>query len=198
MRKLTLDDIADVRAYERERAEFRARVIEMKARRRVHLGDLMYLTFENTDTMRFQVQEMARVERMATDEAIAHELATYNELIPGPGELSGTLFITITAADGLREWLPRLVGIQDHVLFRLPGDREVRGVEPDAGERLTREDETTTTVHYLRFRFTPGEREAFAGAGTALAVDHPAYRAETVLDDAVRAELAADLADDAG
>jgi hypothetical protein len=93
MRKLTVDDIVDHRAYERERPEFRAHIIDLKRRRRIALGELVTIVFENTDTMRFQVQEMARAERMLSDEAIAHEVATYNELIPEPGELSGTLFI---------------------------------------------------------------------------------------------------------
>ena len=74
MRKLTIDDIKDVRAYERERDEFRAQVIAMKKRRRIPLGDLMTIVFENTDTMRFQVQEMARAERMATDAQIRDAL----------------------------------------------------------------------------------------------------------------------------
>ena len=82
----------------------------MKKRRRIALGDLITIVFENTDTMRFQVQEMARAERMLTDDAIAHEVETYNELIPGPGELSGTLFIEITDDAALREWLPKLIG----------------------------------------------------------------------------------------
>ena len=68
--------------------------------------------FENTDTMRFQVQEMARAERMLSDDAIDHEIATYNALIPEPGELSATLFIELSPTRQLREWLPKLVGIQ--------------------------------------------------------------------------------------
>ena len=96
MRKLTVDDIVDHRAYERERPGFRAGIIDMKRRRRIALGDIVTIVFENTDTMRWQVQEMARAERMLTDDAIAHEVETYNELIPNPGELSGTLFIELT------------------------------------------------------------------------------------------------------
>ncbi|MDQ1431943.1 MAG: hypothetical protein QOF40_2545, partial [Actinomycetota bacterium] len=90
---MTVDDIVDHRAYERERDTFRAHIIALKKNRRIALGDLVTIVFENTDTMRFQVQEMARAERMLTDAAIAHEVETYNELIPGPDELSGTLFI---------------------------------------------------------------------------------------------------------
>ena len=80
MRKLTVDDIVDMRAYERERAEFRQHIIELKRTRRVALGPILTVLFENTETMRWQVQEMARAERMLRDEQIAHEVDTYNEL----------------------------------------------------------------------------------------------------------------------
>ena len=160
MRKLTVDDIVDHRAYERERDEFRARIIEVKRRRRVQLGEIVTIVFENTDTMRFQVQEMARAERMLTDDAIAHEVATYNELIPGPGELSGTLFIELVDDARLRNWLPRLVGIEFAVRFELADGSRVESV-PEDEERLTRDD-ITSTVHYLKFPFTPDQRAAFA------------------------------------
>ena len=193
MRKLTVDDIVDMRAYERERSEFRARVIETKKRRRIGLGPLMTIVFENTDTMRFQVQEMARAERMLRDEQIAHEVETYNELIPEPGELSGTLFIEITEDADLRAWLPKLVGIQRHVWVEVVGER-VPAVEVDE-ERLTREDEITSTVHYLRFRFTPGQQAAFAAGPVRLVVDHPEYAYEVALTNEQHDALVADLHD---
>jgi len=193
MRKLTVDDIVDLRAYEREREEFRARVIELKKSRRIALGDLITIVFENTATMRFQIQEMARAEKMLRDEQIEHEVATYNELIPNAGELSATLFIEITDAERLREWLPKLPGIQRHVAFDITGNT-VRGVEPDE-ERLTREDEITSTVHYLKFALTPEQQAAFASEPVRIVVDHPAYQAEVVLSDEQRAALAADFED---
>src|SRR5262249_43041342 len=110
-RKLELSDIKDMRAYEHEREDFRRHVIELKKRRRIPLGTIMTIVFENRDTMRFQVQEMARAERMLRDEQIAHELETYNALIPDPGELSATLLIELQSDEQLREWLPKLVGI---------------------------------------------------------------------------------------
>jgi hypothetical protein len=196
MRKLTVDDIVDQRAYEREREEFRARIIETKRRRRIPVGELMTIVFENTDTMRFQIQEMARAERMLRDEQIEHEVATYNELIPEPGELSGTLFIEIADPASLREWLPKLVGIQRAVAIEVAGER-VAASEVDE-ERLTREDEMTSTVHYLRFRFTPAQQAAFVAGPVRLVVDHPDYRALAELTDEQRAELASDFASDAG
>ena len=191
MRKLTVDDIVDLRAYERERDEFRARVIALKKQRRVQVGDLVTIVFENTDTMRFQIQEMARAEKMLRDEQIEHEVETYNELIPGPGELCATLFIEITNEDALREWLPKLPGIQRHIAFDIAGT-EVRGVEPDE-ERLTREDDITSTVHYLTFTVPPAQQAAFLAGPVTLVVDHPEYRAETPLSEEQRAALAADF-----
>ncbi|HEX4778445.1 MAG TPA: DUF3501 family protein [Acidimicrobiia bacterium] len=191
MRKLTIDDIKDQRAYERERPEFRSRIIAMKKRRRIGLGDLLTITFENTDTMRFQVQEMARVERMISDEQIQHEVSTYNELVPDDGELAATLFIEITDKERLYEWLPKLVGIQRAVSIWLP-DGSAVPADPLDEERLTRE-ETTTTVHYLKFRFTPEQVTALKERGARIVVDHPHYDAVVELSDEQRAELVGDL-----
>jgi hypothetical protein len=191
MDKLTLDDIKDQRAYERERAEFRARIIAMKKRRRIQLGPLLTITFENTDTMRFQVQEMARIERMLTDEQIRNELDTYNQLIPGPNELSGTLFVEIDNKERLYEWLPKLVGIQRAVSIWLHDGSSVPSI-PEDEERLTRE-ETTTTVHYLKFRFAPEQVDAFAAGPVRIVVDHPNYNAVVELTEEQRSELVEDL-----
>jgi hypothetical protein len=197
VRKLTVDDIVDHRAYERERDDFRAAVIAMKKRRRIALGDFVTIVFENTDTMRFQVQEMARAERMLTDDAIAGEVATYNELIPDPGELSGTLFLELTTDEQLREWLPKLRDIEFHVHFDLgPREAAVSRVTsiPRDEERLTRDD-ITSSVHYLRFPFDAEQRELLATGPARLVVDHPEYKVWVELDDAQRAELAGDFAD---
>jgi hypothetical protein len=191
MRKLTLDDIADHRAYERERSEFRRRIIDLKRRRRVALGDLLSVVFENTDTMRWQVQEMARAERMLNDDAIADEVATYNELIPDGSELSGTLFVELTDDAQLRAWLPRLVGIEHHVRFELDDRSRVDAI-PESEERLTRED-VAATVHYLKFRFNPEQQRRFADGPTFLVVDHPEYPARVELAADQRAELAHDF-----
>ena len=191
MRKLTFEDIKDVREYERERDDFRRHIVEMKKRRRVQLGDLLTITFENTDTMRFQVQEMARIERMLTDEQIQNELDTYNQLIPGPNELSGTLFVEIDDKERLYEWLPKLVGIQRAVSIWLHDGSSVPST-PEDEERLTRE-ETTTTVHYLKFRFAPEQVDAFAAGPVRIVVDHPNYNAVVELTEEQRSELVEDL-----
>jgi hypothetical protein len=193
--KLTVDDIVDLRAYERERAEFRQRIIDLKKTRRVTLGPILTILFENTETMRWQVQEMARAERMLRDEQIAHEVDTYNQLIPDAGELSGTLFLELTSDEALREWLPKLVGIEFHIAFALSDGSRVPGRPSDEDEeRLTRDD-TTAAVHYLRFRFTPEQLRAFAEGAVRVTVDHPEYTYEVTLDDVQHAALAADLTD---
>jgi ribosomal protein L19 len=196
-RKLTLADIADQRAYERERADFRTHVIELKRRRRVHLGTVVTVVFENRDTMRFQVQEMARVEKISTDEGILEELNVYNPMIPEPGELCATLFLELTTEDQMREWLPKLVGVERSLVFRLGdgtggADDEVRcTVEAAHASQLTREH-VTAAVHFVQFRFTPQQVERFTD-GVVLAIDHPAYQESIELDRVTVAELVADL-----
>jgi hypothetical protein len=195
VRKLTVDDIVDLRAYERERAEFRQRIIELKRTRRVALGPILTILFENTETMRWQVQEMARAERMLRDEQIAHEVETYNGLIPGAGELSGTLFLELTSDAALREWLPRLVGIEHQIAIALPDESLVRGKPSDEDEeRLTRPD-TTAAVHYLRFVFTPEQVAAFGRGPVRVIVDHPEYAYEVTLDAVQHAALVPDVLD---
>ncbi|MER3452717.1 MAG: DUF3501 domain-containing protein [Acidimicrobiia bacterium] len=192
MRRLTLADIADIRAYERERDAFRAHVIELKKRRRVGVGPIVTFVFENRDTIRFQIQEMARVERLFTDEQIMTELDIYNPLIPEPGMLSATMFIELTTQQELREWLPRLVGIERAAELRVGGDTIPCEVEEQHAGQLTRED-VTASVHYVRWRLTPAQIDAFEAGPVTLAVVHPAYTHETVLSDVTRAELLTDL-----
>ncbi len=191
MRKLTVDDIADHRAYEKERDGFRSRIIDMKRRRRVPVGDLVSIVFENTDTMRWQIQEMARAERMLTDDAIADQVETYNELIPNEGELSATLFIELTDDAKLREWLPKLVNVQHDVRFDLADGSHVDAV-PEDEERLTRDD-VTATVHYLKFPFTRTQRDLLGSGPARIVIDHPEYHAVAELTDEQRAELARDF-----
>ena len=191
---LTLDDVLDLRAYERVRDSYRAKVIALKKNRRVALGPIMTVVFESFDTVRFQVQEMARAEKIIRDEAIQVELDIYNRLLPAERELSATLFIELTSDEALRGWLPRLVGIERQVAVEIDGDRVMSVPEEQHGAALTR-DTVTPAVHYLRFGFSAAQVTAFSGAAeVALVSTHPAYDARTVLDPSVRAELLGDLA----
>ena len=197
---LVLDEIADQRAYERDRDEFRRRVIAVKRLRRISVGPVVALTFESRLTVRFQVQEMARAERLTTDAQIQRELDVYNRLLPATNELSATLFLELTTEEELRHWLPRLVGVElaaELVVGDGPSAHVVRSVaEPEHGSRLTRTD-VTAAVHYVRFLFTGAEAAAVADGPVTLRIDHPQYREGqpgVLLSDATRRELAADLA----
>ena len=199
-RPLVLDDIEDLRTYERGREAYRRAIIELKQRRRVGVGPFVTVLFENRDTVRFQVQEMARAEKMISDEQVQGELDIYNALLPSPGELSATMFIELTDEAALREWLPTLVGVERSVELRFGNGASGHGSDgttvravPEAAhdEALTRPT-MTASVHYIRFPFTPEQMAAFAPP-VVLAVVHPAYRYETTLNDATIGELTMDL-----
>jgi uncharacterized protein DUF3501 len=191
MEPLIADDIANLHEYELERPEFRGRVIALKARRRVPLGPLMTLVFENRDTVRFQIQEMLRVERIVQPDKVLHEIETYNELIPGPGEVAATLFIEITDQSRIQEILDGFIGLDE------PG-RLVLRIGTMAHPALfapgqSREDRISA-VHYIRFPLGPAGREGLAsGAEAALEVSVGEYRARQVLSPETVAELVQDL-----
>ncbi|MEO6628415.1 MAG: DUF3501 family protein [Aquihabitans sp.] len=197
MAKLTLTDIADLCAYERERSDFRTEVIALKKRRRIGVGPFITVLFENRTTIRFQIQEMARAEKILTDDGIQTELDIYNPLIAETGALAATLFVELTSEPALREWLPKLVGIERHLLFRGGSGADAFAVrctvDPDHEKLLTRE-ETTASVHYVHFELTSGQIEAFRSGPVLLVADHPNYAHETQLSAANREELLTDLA----
>ena len=191
-RKLTLADIADVREYERNRVAFRSTVMELKRVRRVAIGTVVSVAFENRTTMLYQIQEMARVEKLFTDEAIQAEIDTYNSLIPDVGQLCATVFIELTSDEALREWLPRLVGIERALVLHLDGGETVRcHVDSQHDSQLTREY-VTAAVHYVSVALTPAQVDAFA-RGATLHVDHPSYRESVELGAETRRELLSDL-----
>ena len=180
MQKVLVEEIPELRAYNATRDDLRRSIMALKARRRVFLGTFVTVVFENTDTVRWQITEMMRAERIDTDAGIATEVEQYNDLIPGDAQLSCTMFIELTDDDSMREWLPKLVGIHEAIEFRLANGDAVRGYDPHA-ERLTRE-EATAAVHFLKFDFTPEQIVAFRRGPVAIASVHPAYREETVLN----------------
>jgi hypothetical protein len=193
-RKLTLDDIADLRAYERERDAFRAKVIEVKRRRRIAVGTILTMVFENRETIRLQIQEMARVERILSDDGIQTELDIYNALIPEPGHLCATLFIELTSDDQMREWLPRLVGIERSFSLVLADGSSVRCRPEEQHEGQLTRDDVTAAVHYLTWDFTPEQVAAAASGPITLVCDHPAYLEEVALANETVRELVGDLA----
>ena len=192
MRPVTLEDIKDIAAYERVRDQFRQQVIEIKARRRVSVGDIITLVFENHDTVLFQVQEMMRAERIVDEGQIQHELDTYNELLPGPLQLSATLFIEIPNVVELRRRLPSLLGIEEHLWLNVGGSR----VQAQFEEGRSTE-EKLSTVHYVRFQLGPELSTSFQRGEEPISLefDHPNYQATATLTEEQRAALAQDLED---
>lgn len=191
--RLTLDDIADARAYERERESFREKIIALKKLRRLSVGPVISFVFENRETIRFQIQEMARAEKLYSDEAILTELDAYNPLIPEKGHLSATMFLELTSRAELEHWLPRLVGIERTAKLLLPsGDSVTATVEGAHAAHLTR-DEVTASVHYVNFSLGEERVRDFLSGEVSLALDHPEYQYRTILPDATKASLAEDL-----
>jgi len=194
--KLTLDDIVDHRAYEREREAFRTHIIQLKKQRRIGIGPFVTIVFENRDTIRFQIQEMARAEKMVSDAAIQTELDVYNPLIPERGSLAATLFIELTNKDDLMEWLPKLVGIERAVELRIgaPGEEEVVRARPDAEhERQLTREEITASVHYVHFDLTDAQVSRFDSAPIQVAIAHANYAYASQLSESSKASLLDDL-----
>jgi len=192
MKLLTAADLTNLHEYELERAAFRERVIALKSRRRVPLGPLMTLVFENRDTVRFQIQEMLRVERIVQPDKVQHELDTYNALLPGPGEIAATLFIEVTDPARVQPVLDGFLGLEEpgHLVLRI-GETAYPALF-DPGQ--SREDRISA-VHYIRFQ--PGDegRAALAsGAPAALEVTHGDYRHRQDLGPRTVEELLEDLA----
>jgi len=190
--KVVLEEIQGLERYEQSRDQFRRRIIELKKRRRVSVGDRVTLVFENHDTMLFQIQEMLRAEHIVDLDKVRDEIEVYNELVPNPGELSATLLVEITESDRIREDLVHLLGIDEAVRLEI-GDRFVIPAVFEPGH--SKEDKLSA-VQYVRFAFDVAARAAFVGGHerVRLVIDHPNYRHRAVISDAVRASLADDLA----
>ncbi len=188
MRHVTLNDVVGLERYEKIRDDFRKKTIEIKKRRRVSVGDSITLVFENFDTVLFQIQEMVRAERIVDLDKVREEIEAYDELLPGPRELSATLLIELDDPARIREQLPKFYGIDQATWLEIDGDR-VAGVFKGGRSR----EDKVSAVQYVRFPL--GERaERFHEAGEIkLVIDHPNYRASQVIPAEIRASLAADL-----
>jgi hypothetical protein len=189
---LTLDDILELDRYELVREEYRARVLAHKRERRVAVGDKVTLLFEDRETVRYQIQEMARVERIRDPRKLEHEIEVYGELIPAPGELSATLFIEIGELTQVKPELDSLVGIDESVSIAI-GEEEEDSIRGRFDERQLEEDRISA-VHYVRFPLSAAQRERFAsGECVRIRIDHPNYRAEAKIGATTRASLLRDL-----
>ena len=187
------EDLMPLETYARRRSQFRAQVMEHKKKRTVHLGANVTLQFEDELTIRYQVQEMLRIERIFEDDGIQGELDAYNPLVPDGGNWKATMLIEYPDADERRRMLARLKGLERSTWVEVEGCERVHAI---ADEDLEREnEEKTSSVHFLRFELSEQMRQGLrAGAGVVVGVEHPEYRASVQLAPDVRAALAADLA----
>ena len=193
MPQIAPDSLLSLEAYARERNAYRSRVIAHKKLRTVHAGEALTLIFEDEQTIRYQVQEMLRIERIFEDEGIRGELEVYNPLIPDGGNWKATMLIEYPEPEERRRRLAELKGIEDRTWVQVEGCARVYAI---ADEDLEREnEEKTSSVHFLRFELDAAMRRALKrGAGLNVGVDHPNYRAGVTVAPAVRASLAGDLA----
>ena len=192
MNLLTPHDLLSMAEYERQREQFRSQIIALKQRRRIFIGPLLTLVFENRDTLRFQTQEMIRVEHILDPHKVQDELDVYNALMPGAGELSATLLIEITEQDRMKEWLDMFMGL-DHgekVAIRA-GSEQIFGQFEGGHSHETK----ISAVHFVRFRPTASMTAAFADLRqpVMLTVHHQEYHAEAPVPGSMREEWLSDL-----
>lgn len=193
MPKIARDSLLTLEAYSKDRAAFRSRVMQHKALRRVALGGHVTLQFEDELTVRYQVQEMLRIERIFEETGIQHELETYNPLIPDGSNLKATMMIEYPDAEERQRELAKLKGVADQVWIQVGKGARIRAI---ADEDLEREnDEKTSSVHFLRFELDEkARRDLKSGGRLALGVDHPQYSAQVdPVPEPVRVSLAGDL-----
>ena len=191
---ITRDSLLSLEAYAKTRSGFRERVLAHKKTRTVHLGDHVTLIFEDELTVRYQIQEMLRIEKVFEEAGIQDELDAYNPLVPDGTNFKATMLIEYEDSAERIVALERLVGIEHRIWVQVEGCARVLAI---ADEDLPRETETkTAAVHFLRFELTPEMVSALrGGAGLAIGVDHPQYEAVTpAVAPATRVALVADLA----
>lgn len=193
MGRIRRESLLTLEAYARERTDFRARVIEHKKRRTVQLGDSVTLIFEDELTIRYQIQEMLRVERIFEEQGIQDELETYNPLVPDGRNFKATMMLEYTDPEERQRWLAKLIGIQDKVWIQVQGFERVGAI---ADEDLARENEQkTSSVHFLRFELSDAMAQAIqSGVGLSIGIDHSHYRTHLDVPAAVHDALVKDLA----
>jgi hypothetical protein len=192
MPKIARDTLLTLEAYSRQRQTFRAKVMAHKHLRKVHLGKNITLIFEDELTIRYQIQEMLRVERIFEEDRIQEELDSYNPLVPDGRNFKATMLLEYPDPEERRAWLQRLIGVEDKTWIQVEGSEKSWAI---ADEDLDREnDEKTSSVHFLRFELTEDMAQALkSGASIAMGIAHPSYFESTVLTPASSKLLAGDL-----
>jgi hypothetical protein len=190
--KFTRDNLMTLEAYSSWRKRHKAEVIAHRKLRSVALGEHVTLQFEDERTVRYQIQEMLRIEKIFEEEAIQHELETYAPLVPDGSNWKATMMIEYPDVNERQRELARLIGIEDRMFVEVEGRPRVYAI---ADEDLDRETpDKTSAVHFLRFEFTPAMRAAIkAGAQVKLGCDHTNYPAHITVADDTLASLASDL-----
>jgi hypothetical protein len=190
---ITRDSLITLEAYAKARTSMRDEVMAQKKLRRVKLGENILLIFENELLIRYQIQEMLRVEKIFEEDGIRHELESYVPLVPTGSNFKVTMQIEYADEAQRREMLAKLKGVEDRVWVRVAGFDPVFAI---ADEDLERENaEKTSAVHFLRFELSASAvAAAKAGAAISVGVDHPHYQSVVTVGDATRASLASDLA----
>lgn len=189
MKPIDLSEIRNIAEYERERKSWRPQIMALKDRRRIRVGDHMTFLFENRETVRYQIQEMMRIERIVEPEAIQHEVDTYNDLIPGHNELSASLLIEYESPAERNVRLRELLGLEHHVWLEVAGRR----VKARFDTRQISSDRLSS-VQYIKFALDD-EQVARFREGARLIVDHPRYQAEQALTAEQLEELARDFSE---
>ena len=194
MAAITRDSLLPLEAYARARPEFRERVLAHKKARTVHLGEHVTLLFEDELTVRYQIQEMLRIEKVFEEDGIRDELDAYNPLVPDGSNFKATMLIEYEDPAARKDALAGLVGIENRVWVGVDGCPRVYAIADEDLPRAT--DAKTSAVHFLRFELTPEMASALRrGAGLAIGVDHPAYDVTIAgVAPATRAALASDVA----
>jgi hypothetical protein len=191
--RITRDSLLSLEAYAKARKEFRAKVITHKKPRTVHLGDHVTLLFEDEMTIRYQIQEMLRIEKTFEEAGIQDELDAYVPLVPDGDNWKATMLVEYEDADERKKALAALKGIEDSVWVQVEGCAKVYAI---ADEDLERENDVkTSSVHFARFQLSPEMIAALRyGVTLAMGIDHPAYNsALRPVSEATRKALLADL-----
>lgn len=192
MKLLTQQDVLSHEEYERQREAFRLRIIALKQRRRISVGPLITLVFENHDTLRFQVQEMIRVERIVEPAKVQDELDVYNALLPSQNELSATLLIEITDEARMKEWLDTFLGLDHGQKVAIVAGGERAFGEFEGGHS---HETKISAVHFVRFRPTAAMKAAIADLRqpVSISVNHGSYHEEVSVPGSMREEWLNDL-----
>ncbi|MFN0184167.1 MAG: DUF3501 family protein [Aquabacterium sp.] len=189
---ITRDSLLTLEAFHRQRKEIRAGIIAHRRLRSVILGEHMNLLFEDERTIRYQIQEMLRVEKIFDDDAIQQEIEAYAPLVPTGSHWKATMMLEYPDAHERRRELARLIGVEDRVFVEVEGHARVYAI---ADEDLDRENaEKTSAVHFLRWELPAAARQAVrAGAAVRLGCDHTHYPAHLAVAPETLASLAGDL-----